>query len=113
VGNDKATVDAIDVVSNCETVDGQAAGGGPSGSGGATPGTGTPSGGVKKPAASCKVPKKLKGLTLASARKKLRAAHCTTIKTRRVKSRAVRKGRVVTASRKGRTVTVSVSRGRR
>jgi Ca2+-binding RTX toxin-like protein len=116
VGNDKAIVDAIDIVSNCESVDGQAAGSGSGGSGGATPGNGGAGGGGQKPtttAASCKIPKKLKGLTLASAKKKLRAAHCTTIKTRKVKSRSVRKGRVVGASRKGRTVTVSISRGRR
>jgi hypothetical protein len=101
------------VVSNCETVDGQAVSGGPSGSGGATPGKGSPPAGTKKPAANCKIPKKLKGLTLGAAKKKLRAAHCTTVKTRKVKSRTVRKGRVVAATRKGRVVTVSISRGRR
>jgi hypothetical protein len=111
VGNDKAIVDAIDIVSNCETVDGQAPGQGPGGSG-TTPGNAKPGTGSK--AATCKLPKKLKGLTLTKAKKKLRAAHCTTIKTKKVKSRTVRKGRVVSATRKGRsTVTVSISRGRR
>jgi Ca2+-binding RTX toxin-like protein len=112
VGTDTVSADPVDVVApDCENVQRSGAGGG------------TPPGGVTigdepkgpsgtRPPASCKVPKKLKGLTLTSARKKLRAAHCATIKTKKVKSRSVRKGRVVSAARKGRVVTVSISRGR-
>lgn len=110
VGEDKAVVDAIDTVVNCETVDGKAVA--PGGGTSATPGQG----GGRKPAAGtarCKVPKRLKGTTPAAARKRLRAAHCTTLRTKKVRSRKVRKGRVVSATLKGRVVTVAISRGRR
>jgi Ca2+-binding RTX toxin-like protein len=114
VGNDKAVVDAIDVISNCEDVDGQG-GGGPGGSGGGGVGGGevvTP----KPPAKKCQVQKvKVKGLTLSKAKAKLRKAKCAKVKVAKtkVKSKTVKKGRVVRATAKGTTATVVISRGRR
>jgi Ca2+-binding RTX toxin-like protein len=87
VGVDRVVVDAVDTVANCEKVDG--------------------------PAATCRVPKGLKGLTLAQARTRLRQAHCTDVHVRKVRSSTVPAGRVVKATSKGGVVTVTVSRGRR
>jgi beta-lactam-binding protein with PASTA domain len=66
----------------------------------------------------CVVPK-LRGLTAKKARTKLRKAGCKT-KLRRAASRRVKRGRVIRQSKRaskrlkrGATVTVTVSRGRR
>jgi Ca2+-binding RTX toxin-like protein len=101
IGEDRAVVDTNDVVAaNCEK--------------------------VEKPAESettteqegCRVPNVV-NLKLKAALKKLRAAGCT-VKTKRVKHKKIRKGRVVKTSRKagaivpkGKSVTAFVSRGRR
>ena len=87
VGVDRAVVDAVDTVSNCEKVDG--------------------------PAPTCRVPKGLKGLTLAQARAKLRQADCAKVRVRKVASSAVPAGRVVKVTSTGGVVTLVVSRGRR
>lgn len=112
VGTDRAVVDAIDVVANCETVE----------SGAVAPGTGTPpapggtSGGTSggssggTTAGRCRATG-LKGRTLASARKRATRAGCR-VTVRYATSRTVRKGRVVRAVLRGRTVTLTVSRGR-
>jgi Ca2+-binding RTX toxin-like protein len=112
-GTDTAIVDAIDVLANCERVDGQAAGGG------SGPGTGTPGGSTTKPGGSgagttkktCRPPRIKAGTKLKTAKARLVRAHCK-VKVKRVKSRRSR-DRVVRVTRKGQTVTVSVSRGRR
>jgi Ca2+-binding RTX toxin-like protein len=87
VGVDRAVVDAVDTVANCEKVDG--------------------------PASTCRVPKGLKGLTLAQARTRLRQAHCADVHVRKVRSSTVPAGRVVKVTSRGGVVTVVVSRGRR
>ena len=108
VGTDRAVVDAIDTVANCETVErGEVSG--------PTPPGGRPGSKAK----TCKVPKITRGTKLSTARAKLKKAKCKT-KTVRVKSRKVRKGRVVKLSKKAGAkvkttakVTIYVSRGRR
>lgn len=108
VGTDRAVVDTIDTVANCETVDA---------GGSASP---APGGGTKTPGkGACVVPKVARGATLASARAKLKRAGCAS-RTVKVRSKTVRKGRVVRLSRRAKTrlkagakVTVYVSRGRR
>ncbi len=87
VGVDRVVADAVDTLSGCEKVEGVPA--------------------------TCRVPKGLTGLTLAQARAKLRQAHCTKIRVRKVTSSTVPAGRVVKATSKGGVVTVVVSRGRR
>ncbi|WP_167288834.1 calcium-binding protein [Nocardioides seonyuensis] len=112
VGDDRAVVDPVDTATNCEEVDSNSA---PT-PGTPTPGTsapGTSAPGTSAPGQGCVVPKRLKGLTLRKARKKLQRAHCTTTKVRKVASRKIRKGRVVSAEQKGAVVIVRVSRGRR
>jgi hypothetical protein len=99
VGTDTAIVDAIDVVANCEAVDGAA-----------------PVGGQGPGAKRCKVPSVKRGSKLAAAKRKLKRAGCAS-KVKQVRS-SVRKGRVVKLSPKaGRTttkrVTIRVSRGKR
>lgn len=108
VGTDRAVVDAIDTVANCETVERGTAGG-------PTP----PGGGGTTGANTCKVPKISRGTKLSTARSKLKKAKCAT-RTVKVKSRKVRKGRVVKLSKKPGArvktttkVTIYVSRGRR
>jgi hypothetical protein len=66
----------------------------------------------------CKVPK-LRGKTVAAARRALRRAHCSVGKFQRVRSRNVRKGRIVstkpragTTHRRGFKVRLTVSKGR-
>jgi Ca2+-binding RTX toxin-like protein len=105
VGTDRAVVDANDVVANCETVE-KPAGPGPG------PGPVPPGG------KTCKVPKVAKAKQ-AAALKKIKAAGCKT-KVKKVKSKTVKKGRVVKTSPKagkvvaeGTTVTVYVSKGKR
>lgn len=117
VGDDHAVVDAVDTATNCEVVDidGAPAPGTPT-PGTPAPGTSAPGAsapGTSAPGQACQVPKRLKGLTLRKARAKLRRAHCTATKVRKVASKKVRKGRVVSAKRKGDVVVVRVSRGRR
>ncbi len=87
VGDDRAVIDTVDTVTNCEAVE--------------RPST----------VESCEVPENLKGLTLRKARTELRRAHCTTIEVRKVASKTVPHGRVVSARLKGATVIVRVSRG--
>jgi Ca2+-binding RTX toxin-like protein len=100
VGTDRVTADSIDVLSGCEVVNGVTTGGG-----------GTPPGGGGTPArATCRVPKVKAGTTLRAAKRKLKRAKCT-VKVKRVRSRRA-KGRVVKLTKKGRIVTVHVSRGR-
>jgi Ca2+-binding RTX toxin-like protein len=101
-GDDVATVDRVDTVSNCETVD--VAQGGPGGGGG------TPRGG-------CVVPKVKRGAKLPAAKAKLRRAGCAT-KVVRIRS-AVKRGRVVKLApragkrpKAGAKVKVYVSRGK-
>jgi Ca2+-binding RTX toxin-like protein len=96
VGTDKAIVDAIDTVANCETVDRGAVVG----------------------AQGCKVPKVKKGAKLKAAKRSLKKARCAT-KTRKVRS-SVKRGRVVKVAPKagkrvaaGKKVTIYVSKGRR
>lgn len=125
-GTDVAYVDPVDVTSGCETVvtGAQAPG---AGGGAATQrgGSGTtPKGGARR----CVVPKVGRGATLKSARRALTKAGCK-VKVRRVRSKAVRKGRVIGLTRRtgrrhrpvaagrrlarGATIYVTVSRGRR
>ncbi|MBJ7331788.1 MAG: PASTA domain-containing protein [Solirubrobacteraceae bacterium] len=108
VGTDRAIVDSIDTVANCETVEKGTTTG---------PGPNTPGGTTKKGA--CKVPKVARGTKLTTAKSKLKKAGCV-VKTVKVKSKKVRKGRVVKLSKKtgakvkaGAKVTVYVSRGKR
>lgn len=117
-GTDTVIVDAIDVIAGCEIVDGQSA---PPPGGTTTPGGGTtttpggttttPPGGGGGTSRTCRPPRIEPGTTLAVARKRLQRARCT-VKVRRVASRRA-KGRVVRVTRRGGTVTVHVSRGRR
>lgn len=79
----------------------------------------TPPATTPAPAARCTVPK-LKGMTLAAARRALTAAHCRLGAIRHAFSRTVAKGRVSTQSvprgrmlPAGQKVGVTVSRGRR
>lgn len=109
VGTDRAVVDPIDTVANCETVDAGGTAGGP--------GPGAPGGTTK--GRTCKVPKVTRGTKLSTARTRLKRAGCAT-KTKKVRSRKVRKGRVVRLSRArgakvkaGAKVTIYVSRGRK
>jgi hypothetical protein len=67
---------------------------------------------------SCKVPK-LKGKTLAAAKKALKKAHCAPGKTSRKRSKTVRKGRVISTKPKagkklanGAKVKLTLSKGR-
>ena len=89
VGDDRAVVDMLDTVTNCEAVDRSGTGQG------------------------CQIPENLKGLTLRKARIKLRQANCTSIEVRKVFSKTVPAGRVVGAKREGPAVILRVSRGRR
>lgn len=105
VGTDRAVVDTIDTVANCETVE----------RGTAPPGGGPGPGGT--PQRTCIVPKITRGTKLATARARLKKAGCAT-RTKKVRSRTVRKGRVVRLSKKAKTkvkagakVTIYVSRG--
>jgi len=98
-GNDAATVDAVDTVSNCETVSVAVAAGGPGAS-----------------VAKCVVPKVKRGEKLPAVRAKLRRADCGA-KVVRVRSQ-VKRGRVVKLSpaagkklKAGAKVEVRVSRG--
>jgi WD40 repeat protein len=81
---------------------------------------GTPGGGGNQPggAKGCKVPN-VRGMKLATAKRKLKSAGCR-VKLTRVASRTVKAGRVIKTSpkagrrvAKGAKVTVTVSRGRR
>ncbi|MEV4419217.1 calcium-binding protein [Patulibacter sp. NPDC049589] len=120
-GNDSVVADAADVLTGCEQIQL------PSGT---APG-GTPPGGSGKPQPkpkACTVPKVRSGATTTSTRKALKKARCrTATKVRKVRSKRVRKGRVVSLTvrsgkrnvtvKKGRrtsaVVTIQVSRGRR
>jgi Ca2+-binding RTX toxin-like protein len=105
VGTDKVLADAADTVAgDCETVE--------------RAGAGSVGSGAQPRAKACVVPT-LRGLRLASAKRKLAKARCAA-KVRYAKSRKVRRGRVIKASPKagkrlkaGARVTVTVSRGRR
>lgn len=63
------------------------------------------------PARACATLPKVKRLKLAKARERLRRARCA-VKVKRVRSK-VRRGRVIGAKRRGSTVTLKVSAGRR
>ncbi|WP_320671068.1 calcium-binding protein [Patulibacter defluvii] len=90
VGSDRAIVDPIDVVANCEQVERAAA-----------------------PAARCR-PGRVAGLTLRAARSRAAKGGCrVTVARARVRSRKIARGRVVKATVKGRTATLVLSRGRR
>ncbi len=116
VGTDRAIVDAIDTVAACETVETGSTGGTPPGGGSDQ----TPPGGGGAPGSQgCKVPKVAAGSKLSSARRVLTRAGCK-VKVVKVRSRAIRNGRVVRLSKKrgatvkaGRSVTVYVSKGPR
>lgn len=103
-GTDTILADAIDVLAGCEIVNGVTGGGVPNGGG-------TPNGGGDS-AKSCKLPKVKSGSTLKATKKRIPKA-CKKVKTKRVKSKKIKKGRVVKLTRKGTTVTVHLSRGRR
>jgi Ca2+-binding RTX toxin-like protein len=106
VGTDVARVDAVDTVTDCETVE---VGGGSQGDDG--PGTNDDGG-------SCTVPKVKRGTKSAKAVKAVKAAGCKA-KVVKARSRTVKKGRVIKLSPKagrklarGAKVKVYVSRGR-
>lgn len=107
-GSDTILADAIDVLSGCEVVNGVAGGGGAPGN--QPNGGGEPNGGGQAPA--CRLPKIKAGATLKSTKNRIPKA-CTTVKTKRVKSKKIKAGRVVKLTRKGTTITVHISRGRR
>ena len=128
VGTDSVQADAIDVLSGCEVVNGvsnripgepdgktpdskQPDGKQPDGKqpDGKQPDGKQPDG--KTPTSRCRMPKVKAGTKLAPARKKVAKAGCKA-KVKRVKSRRA-KGRVVKLTKRGSTVTVHVSRGRR
>jgi Ca2+-binding RTX toxin-like protein len=104
VGQDRVVADASDVVAgDCETVE-----------------RGTPvvPDGPHGPGARVCVVPKVKGLKLATAKRKVKRAGCA-VKVKKAKSARVRRGRVIKASRKagarvrrGTKVTITVSRGR-
>jgi beta-glucosidase len=71
----------------------------PSTPGGGTPGGGTPGGATPATRVRCKVPK-LKGFTLKRAKARLRKAHCGIGRTKKVRTRRHRAGRVFAQSRK-------------
>lgn len=91
------------MLASCEIVNGVVLGGGAT-----PPGGGDPNGG----GTTCKLPKVKAGGTLKSVKKRIPKA-CTRVKTKKVASKKVKKGRVVKLTRKGTTVTVHLSRGRR
>ena len=128
-GNDAVEADAIDVLSNCETVNGRPTGDGAAPGGGGTTGNGSGGGAAGGSGSSgggkggttarkaCKVPKVARGATTTTAKRRLRKARCRIGRTTRVRSRT-RRGRVVRLSvRSGKRTTkavgVVVSRGRR
>ncbi len=101
-GNDVATVDRVDTVSNCETVHVSQTGGG---------------GDLPKGSRQCVVPRVKRGSKLSVAKRKLRRASCGA-KVVRVRS-AVQRGRVVKLApragkrlKAGAKVKVHVSRGK-
>jgi Ca2+-binding RTX toxin-like protein len=104
VGADTVYADPIDVVApDCETIDRGAA---------------PPPDPNLDPASGCLVPK-LRGLTVRKAKAKLQKAGCKA-KVRRAWSRRARRGRVIKQStragkrvKRGATVTLTISRGRR
>ncbi len=115
VGQDRVVADAIDVLTNCETVElplGAGGGGVPNGGSG-DQGAGGGKTATKAKLACKKVPK-LKNLTATQAKKRLTKAKCKArVVVKKAKSKKVRKGRVMKSAVKGRTVTLTISRGRR
>ncbi len=121
VGTDRAVVDAVDTLSNCETVEssgGTPPGGTPPG-GGSTPPGGGNDGRPAPGSRPCKVPKVKARAKLSSTRATLRAAGCK-VRVVKVTSKSVPKDRVVRLSHRrgktvaaGKSVTVYVSKGRR
>ena len=117
VGTDSVRADAIDVLSGCEVVNGQPVGVGSS----PKPGTTAdkpdvakrPAGrnGTGKRRSSCRKPKVKAGTRLTTAKRRIAKGGCA-VKVKRVKSRRA-SGRVVKLTKRGGTVTVHVSRGRR
>ncbi|MBI5103547.1 MAG: hypothetical protein HZB46_00900 [Solirubrobacterales bacterium] len=115
LGTDTALVDAIDVTTGCEDVQVAATPAAPGGGQQTTTTTTTPTTTTtttaKPGARACATPKGLKGLTSTKAKARVRKAACK-VKTRSVRSKKVKKGRVVKVARKGSTVTIYVSKGR-
>lgn len=115
VGQDRVVADAVDVLTNCETVElpAGAGGGGVPNGGSADQGAGGGRTSTKAKLACKKVPK-LKNLTTTQAKRRLTKAKCKArVVVKKAKSKKVKKGRVIKSVVKGRTVTLTVSRGRR
>jgi hypothetical protein len=107
IGADTAVVDAIDSVSECETVDvpkTESHQQSQNTNNGQQSNTGAPGGG-------CRVAK-VKGLTPKAAKKRLAKSGCASITVKRVRSRKVKRGRAIAAKLAGGRVTLTVSRGR-
>ena len=118
VGTDTARVDAIDTVAGCETVD-TGGSGGPGGPGPGGPGPGGPGPGGPETVDPCVVPRVKAKVKQSVAVRRVRAAGCKA-KVVKTRSRTIKKGLVVKLSpragkqlKRGATVKVYVSRGRR